>query len=350
MKVSELDKEKIIEQIKALPDSYWSERFKALCNDREEKLTDLEAEIVYLFDLTRTQLMDLIETYIAKYAVDGQVNYDVARTKLNRLEVKELKNYISSVESDMKKENLSFDKDTEERIKNINTKTNRETALELKIQTKLSYLYNVINKRVYENFGNVTEDFYYHTLYEVIKASGYDSNKINDLKLMTLATLLAETWRSTGETFDDAIWRYGRSFMVDLVNTYKKNAFAGMSDEEIIMALEKLFGSKYHELERSIETDMTYFSTLGQSEAFTNLEIDTAIFTAILDERTSEFCREADGNIIPVEEIQPWVNSPPLHYFCRSTLVPVVKSVNWLTGDVYEVEGNFDGWYESHWG
>lgn len=350
MKASELDKEKIIEKIKALPESYWNERFKALSDNREEKLTDLEAEIVYLFDLTRTQLMDLIETYIAKYAVDGQVNYDVARKKLTRLEVKELQTYVSTIESDMEKEDLSFDKDLATQIKNINTKTDRETALELKIRTKLSYLYNVINKRVYENLGEVTEDFYYHTIYEVIKASGYDSDKIDDLELLTLATLMAESWRSTGETFDDAIWRYGRSFMADLVNTYKKNAFAGMSDEEITTALEKLFGSKYRELERSIETDMTYFSTLGEREAFTSLEVEEVVFTAILDNRTSVFCQEADGNIIPVEEIEPWVNAPPLHHYCRSWLTPIVNKVNWLTGEVYKVDGNFDGWYKKHFG
>lgn len=350
MILSDSDKKKIIEKLESLPHEYWIKRYEELCNNREEKLSELEAEIVYLFDLTRTELINLVETYLAKYAVDGQVDYVVARTKLTRSELNELKTYIASVESDMEKENLTFDKDIQTRIKNINTRTDRQTALEMKIRTKLSYLYNVINKRVYENLGDVTEDFYYHTIYEVVKASGYDSDKIDDLELLTLATLLSETWRSSGETFDDAIWRYGRTFIYDFLSSYKRDAFNGLTTDEIIATLKKMFGSKYNELIRSLETDMTYYSTLGETEAFENLQVEEVIFTAILDERTSEFCQEANGNIIPVDEIEPWVNAPPLHHYCRSTLTPIVKRVNWLDGEVYKVDGDFKGWYDGHWG
>lgn len=46
-------------------------------------------------------------------------------------------------------------------------------------------------------------------------------------------------------------------------------------------------------------------------------------FTAILDSRTSKLCSGYDGLIQPVDKIKI---RPPLHWNCRSTLVPILKS------------------------
>jgi SPP1 gp7 family putative phage head morphogenesis protein len=46
-------------------------------------------------------------------------------------------------------------------------------------------------------------------------------------------------------------------------------------------------------------------------------------FTAVLDTRTSAICSSKDGQIYPLED-RRYV--PPLHWNCRSTLVPVLKS------------------------
>lgn len=47
------------------------------------------------------------------------------------------------------------------------------------------------------------------------------------------------------------------------------------------------------------------------------------IFNAVLDERTSRFCRPRAGMFIPIHDVEKLIrNSPPLHPHCRSTLVP----------------------------
>ncbi len=46
-------------------------------------------------------------------------------------------------------------------------------------------------------------------------------------------------------------------------------------------------------------------------------------FVAILDDRTSRYCRPRANMFIPVEDVEKMIrNSPPLHPHCRSTLVP----------------------------
>lgn len=52
------------------------------------------------------------------------------------------------------------------------------------------------------------------------------------------------------------------------------------------------------------------------------------VFNAVLDERTSRFCRPRAGMFIPIHDVEKLIrNSPPLHPHCRSTLVPVSRPV-----------------------
>lgn len=50
-------------------------------------------------------------------------------------------------------------------------------------------------------------------------------------------------------------------------------------------------------------------------------------FTAVLDSRTSAICAHHDGNVYALDDTR---FVPPLHWRCRSTLVPVVKDYNEL--------------------
>jgi len=76
-------------------------------------------------------------------------------------------------------------------------------------------------------------------------------------------------------------------------------------------------------------------STQSQSEAFTKtMEANKDIikgyrFTAVLDSRTSDICQHHDGEIYPVDDPK---FIPPLHWNCRSVLVPVLKSHSELIG------------------
>jgi len=76
-------------------------------------------------------------------------------------------------------------------------------------------------------------------------------------------------------------------------------------------------------------------STQSQSEAFTRtMEANKDIikgyrFTAVLDSRTSDICQHHDGEIYPVDDPK---FVPPLHWNCRSVLVPVLKSHSELIG------------------
>ena len=56
-------------------------------------------------------------------------------------------------------------------------------------------------------------------------------------------------------------------------------------------------------------------------------------YTAVLDARTSTTCSSLDGQVFPLDDVR---YRPPLHWNCRSTLVPVLKSKE----EIAKVESN----------
>lgn len=344
-----VDKVAVLKKLEALPDEYWIKVFREIEAKRQNKVEDLLSEFIYLFDMVREQVLDLIEEYYLKYQQDGMVDYNTGRTRLNQHELAELNKYLTDIENDLKARGLEFDKDLAKKIKGVNTRTTRIEALKLKIECKLFYLYSVIGLDTYNHLSTVTDDFYSETIFEVFYAAGYGTNDITNLDEEALAVILTKVWRASQETFDDTIWRYGRELSFAVNNMIGRGSFAEADFDLVLAETEKLFPSKLRDIKALLRTDSTFYSTLGQEDAFKELYIEEAVFTAVLDERTTEWCQEANGNVIPVDDIVPWENAPPLHYNCRSTMIPVVKQLDWLTGDVYEVDShNFDDWYDTH--
>ncbi len=348
MRLSKKEKENILNKIKELTPEYWEKQFTKIQQHRDELVDDLNNEIIYLFSLIQEQIQTLVDSYVARYGVDGQMDFYANLIALTKQEISEIKNDINTIQLQLEVEGLEFDKDIQNQIENLNTRTRRIDGLKLRIRTKIFYLYSVLNKHVYDLMEETVDDAYYRSQYEVFKAAGYGKDD-EDLKLLTLATILSETWRSTGETFDDAVWRYGRSFAGELNNLVGRLVSMERTDSQTVaLELERMFKTKRNELRRSIITDSTYFGTRGTQENYTTLEILECIYTAILDEKTCETCGELDGNVIPVEDVIPWENAPPIHHHCRCVLTPIITAINWLTGDVYEIENTYDIWYSEH--
>ena len=348
MRLSKEQREKILKKIRNLDNDYWEKRFTLIQEHRDNLTDDLNNEIIYLFGLIEEQINTLVESYLTRYGVDGQMDFYGNLITLKRNELSEIKNDISITEEQLKVEGLEFDRDIQNQIKGLSTKTRRIDGLKLRIRAKIFYLYSVMNKRISDLMVEITDDAYYRSQYEIFNAAGYGKED-DDLKLLTLATILSETWRQTGETFDDAIWRYGRSFAGELNSLVGRLLSMEKLDSiEIRTQLEKIFRSKRNELRRNIITDSTFFSTRGTQESYITLEILECIYTAILDEKTCETCGELDGTVIPVEDVIPWENSPPIHNYCRCVLTPIITAINWLTGEVYEIEDSYDEWYSEH--
>ncbi len=77
-------------------------------------------------------------------------------------------------------------------------------------------------------------------------------------------------------------------------------------------------------LENIARTETTAALTQGRLAQFReNSRVAAVQFVAIMDARTTVICRSRDGLIMMLDDPALTANTPPLHFHCRSTLVPV---------------------------
>lgn len=100
----------------------------------------------------------------------------------------------------------------------------------------------------------------------------------------------------------------------------------GASRKDISKALAAVFVDfSRARLENIARTETTSALTQGRLAKFRELgsRVAGVQFVAILDARTTEMCRSRDGLMLRLDDPRLALNTPPLHYQCRSTLVPV---------------------------
>ncbi len=120
----------------------------------------------------------------------------------------------------------------------------------------------------------------------------------------------------------------------ELLNKAKQKIYSGiqngLSVQNIMGSLESVFPS-FHvgRLQNIARTETSRAMNEGRIEGFQSPALKgfiTAVeFSAILDSRTSDICEDRDGLILAIDDPRLKSNTPPLHYQCRSILVPVDK-------------------------
>lgn len=99
----------------------------------------------------------------------------------------------------------------------------------------------------------------------------------------------------------------------------------GASNKDVMKALRQVFPrfSKAR-LENIVRTESMAAYNQGILNTYkTNRFIVAVQFNAILDARTTPWCRNRDGLVMKLDDERLPANTPPLHYQCRSVLTPM---------------------------
>lgn len=98
--------------------------------------------------------------------------------------------------------------------------------------------------------------------------------------------------------------------------------FSGEKSSEEIKKIAKTSNAKAISLLRTYVDSAMNDANI---EAYRNSLITHYRYVAVLDNRTSEICKELDGNIFKISEAEQGVNLPPMHNNCRSSVCPIIK-------------------------
>lgn len=139
--------------------------------------------------------------------------------------------------------------------------------------------------------------------------------------------LLRERW--SGRNYSERIWGdpasdTWRRLARDIPDMVGSSLIMGRSYSRTAQEVRESFGVEEYQALRLVRTESAYFSGQAELEAMRDLGIKEYEYYAIMDKRTSDICRDLEGEVFLYEEAEAGKNYPPMHPNCRSRAMPVI--------------------------
>ena len=197
------------------------------------------------------------------------------------------------------------------------------------------------------HLGDIIQRAYMQTVFDVTKGADYRA-AFDLIPESRVKAILSTNW--SGQMFSQRVWDNTNALADGLKHDMLVGIMAGKSEQHMADDIMNRCGVGAFEARRLVRTETTYISNKAELEGYKELDIDEYEFSACLDSRTSNLCRELDGKVFKRNSAQAGVNLPPMHPFCRSTTLPVLPSEEDLDkelaelGDEIGADVDFDEW------
>jgi len=211
-----------------------------------------------------------------------------------------------------------------------------DNALKISKQQRLAVLKELEKKLVsqakelgaidVEVTTNILEDSYKDTYYKTAflldtgVKTGIDFALLRPEMVKAAVTIPIE-----GKMFSDRIWD-NKTLLVNRVRRDVEQAvISGKSVERLARQIKNTFGSSAYESQRLISNEVARCMSQAQDEIYKNSDVvEQVMFSATLDNKTSNICQDLDGNTYDKTDNYPSIPDGT-HVGCRSCYVPVIK-------------------------
>ena len=137
-----------------------------------------------------------------------------------------------------------------------------------------------------------------------------------------LENVLSKPWAKDGKNFSERIWTDKNKLINTVYTELSQSMIMGKGPGEVIKRVSQIMGADKKTVSRLVMTESSYIASASQKDCFSDLDVEEFEFVATLDSKTSELCRNMDGEHFPMSQYEIGVNVPPLHCFCRSVVAP----------------------------
>lgn len=292
------------------PDEYWEKRSLQRLTGAEKSSIQYLKKIQSTYRSAAKSVVNTVkETYASYYRNDNTFSQDL-------LEEIEPKGNITKFLNDMAKAGLDTSLP-----ENFKGRINRLRMLEAQLwaeSKKVAIQERSISTKSYEK---TITDTYYRTIYDVLNGTGTNT-AFGTLNQKTIEKILETKFE--GSNYSGRIWKNTDILANSLQDILARAVATGQAPERTIREIMERFNVGFSNASRLVRTETNYFENKAELESYKELGIKKFKFLATLDERTSDICRSMDGREFNVKDAQQGENAPPLHPYCRSTIVPVV--------------------------
>ena len=297
-----------------MPKSYWEKRQELTYLAGEKKVSAYYRGLQKAFKQAKREIQSVINDFYMRYAKENKVSYAEAQKLLNKAEIGELQDFIDLVNKNMGKYNLKLVN------MSIKARITRYQALEKQIDAILQRLYALeYEYKGKELLKEVYTDAYYRTWFNIDQYHGFHQ-EFAQINPRTIDELIRYPFN--GADFSSRIWKQKDHMLQALTEDITTMLVQGKNPQTLARDFAKRFKTKEYEAYRLLHTESSFVIEQGSLAAYKEDGVEKYQILATLDHKTSEICREQDGEIYETDKATVGVNYPPFHPFCRTTTVP----------------------------
>ena len=192
----------------------------------------------------------------------------------------------------------------------------RLEQLQNEIDRMMQEVYNQEKKITSEYYVDLASNSYYREIYNIQDRVGYQFS-FSAVDPDMVRSVLASEW--SGVNYSVRIWKNTQGVADAIKEEMMIALLTGKKEIEIADEIARKFSTGAYEARRLVRTESNFVNSQMQMAAYDECGAEKYDFIAVLDLRTSEVCRNLDGQTFLVKDMQPGVNCNPMHPFCRST-------------------------------
>ena len=306
---------------------YWEKRARENENKVYKKAGDLKKDLDEHYIKARREIQKSINDLVARYMDKTELSYVDAMKNLTSSEFKEWKMTLEEYEKEISKllkageeelaNKLRIELETLAMKSRITRLDSLKTQIDIELNRKASRDYDVVKKGI----SDVYKDFY------TITTSDFGLTGVNTvLPDKVLRRLINQPW--SGANFSERIWGNAETLGKILKQEIIQSFIQGISVKDLSDRIQNRFEADRKNTERLVRTELNYALNETTKLSYEEAEIEEYEYLAEIDSRTSDICRELNGQKFKMKDVKIGVNYPPMHPNCRSTTVPVIDYEN----------------------
>jgi len=337
------------------PPDYWKKRSEQIARRQFIKADAFEVAQRKEYDRAMKSMQRDIEVFYQRYSTNNEVTMAEARKQLTAGELKEFKMTLEEFTSKAKD---NADGRWTQELNNVyyKTRVTRLEALQTQIGQHSEMLAGSRQESTEKLLGDIYTDTYYRNIYEIQKGMGIGGSfaHVDDNGLKSVLES-----RLDGRNWSERIWDDRSKVRRELQRNLSQSFIRGDGIDRTVKSVIERISVSRSNAERLIQTESAFFA--GQATAAGYKEsgiVKQYEVLATLDTRTSSVCREMDGKVFKLSEMEVNVNYPPFHARCRTTTVAHFDDDEDIgeriamdpDGSTYFVPGdmNYEDWYQKH--
>jgi len=300
---------------------YWAKRFELLEESQHEIGVQCFADIEGQYRLAQKEIEKEIAKWYTRFAENNSITMQQARKLLTDKQLEEFKwdvnEYIRYGEEN------AISGTWAKQLENASARyhISRLEALKIHTQHHLEVLFGNQLDYIDAAMRDAYVHSYNHTAYEIQKGIGvgWDFSKLDESKI---SKVINKPWAVDGKNFSERIWGNGQRLVKQLHSELTRNIVLGKDPQKSILAIAKKMETSKAAAGKLIMTESAFFSTAGQKDCFTELDVEEFEVIETLDSHTCSQCGDMDGKHFPMTEWIVGVTVPPFHPWCRGTTAP----------------------------